>query len=163
MTSSILYAFAVLPIGKHEKEQLDITQRKMMRLIVGWTRHAGEDWDITMQRMKDRVQCALDIFPIMTWTESFHRNRWRFAAHAIKSTKSRWTYLLAQWIPCADNYGGHHPYRAPGRPRLRWDDSLHAFCQVKLNIRHWCDLEVLSLQEICAKEDEYVEYCQTML
>ena len=48
VTPSILYALAVLPIGKHEKEQLDITQRKMMRLMVGWTRHAGEDWDITI-------------------------------------------------------------------------------------------------------------------
>ena len=68
---TIMHTIAILHIGNHEKkEQLDITQRNMMRSIIGWTRHVAEDLEIPMSRMNDGVQHTLHMFPSMSWSES---------------------------------------------------------------------------------------------
>ena len=72
-------------------------------------------------------------------------------------------FLLIQWITKYDEYGDDIPYGRLGKPRLRWDDELHAFCQERLNIRHWCDLEHWSPEQIDAQEDRYVQYCNEKL
>ena len=93
LTPVILYASAILHIGDHEKDQFDIMQWEMMKLIFGWIRHAVEDCEIMMRCMIDRVQYALHISQIINWIESFRPNRWRFVTHAIKSMKNPWIFL----------------------------------------------------------------------
>ena len=40
---TILYGSAVLPLGLKQRQSLDILQRKMLRLMVGWRRLPGEE------------------------------------------------------------------------------------------------------------------------
>ena len=137
----MLFATSVLPLGRKDLAAVNIVQRKVLRLIVGWRRISGEDWAETMRRMNARVAAALVQFPMKTWTETIFRHRWRYAAHMVLNAKMKWPRLLAKWIPLSDNYPDKQPYRPPGRPYLRWDDCLHDFGDAKLGLKHWGDLE----------------------
>lgn len=58
-TSSALFGVGVLPMTTKQRGTLMIIQRKMLRSIVGWRRIADEDWEVTMRRMKRRVELAM--------------------------------------------------------------------------------------------------------
>ena len=73
---TILFGSAVLPLGLKQRQSLDILQRKMLRLMVGWRRLPGEEWSTTMARMNVRVKKACDQYPIGSWEVSFHCHRW---------------------------------------------------------------------------------------
>ena len=138
---TILFGLAVLPLTLKKREALDVLQRRMLRLIVGWKRLPGEDWSITMHRMKGRLATADAIYPIASWQECFHRQRWRYAVHVAKDSKSKWVYKLSQYSPDCIIDEAIQPHRNPGRPFLRWDDSLHDYCGYEWSMRHWLELE----------------------
>ena len=50
-------------------EKMDVTQRRMLRKIVGWIRFDDEDWEITGRRMKTRLEAGLRQYPIKVWSE----------------------------------------------------------------------------------------------
>ena len=56
----VLFGMGVLPIYQKMMEKFDITRRKMLREMVGWVRYPEEEWSITMRRMNDRVDLALE-------------------------------------------------------------------------------------------------------
>ena len=49
--------------------KMDVTQRRMLRKIVGWIRFDDEDWEVTGRRMKARLEAGLRQYPIKTWSE----------------------------------------------------------------------------------------------
>ena len=159
VTPVVLYGGAVLPLSQKDLEQLDIVQRRMLRLIVGWKRYPDESWEATMHRMKARVSHALQYHAIPTWSHRFHKNRWGYASHVIFNVKNRLPYLLAEWIPLHDPAADEVPHRRPGRPRLRWDDDLHDFCAAKLGLYHWTDIERFSKLELMNHEAAFIAYC----
>ena len=69
VTPTITFGLKTCPCNTTQLEQLDVAQRKMLRLIVGWTHVAGEDWSDTMRIMRDRVQAALRIFAVPDWSK----------------------------------------------------------------------------------------------
>ena len=103
----------------------NIVQRRMLRSMIGWRRFTDEPWEETMRRMKRRMADALHHYPLSSWSERFHRNRWRYAIHVVNNEKNRLPFWIAQWVPLLDPISIYMPYRGPGRPRLRWDDQLH--------------------------------------
>ena len=56
--------------------------------------------------------------------------------------------------PPNDRYYGFIPQRNPGRPRMRWDDNLNAFCRQYFDESHWTDALIQSNYQ--AYEDDYV-------
>ena len=64
ITPTLFFGLACLPLTKQQLGSLDVSQNKMLRLIVGWRRVDGEEWADTMRRMRDRVNDALVHFPI---------------------------------------------------------------------------------------------------
>ena len=156
---TILFGLAVLPLTLKKREALDVLQRRMLRLIVGWKRLPGEDWAITMHRMKGRLEKADAIYPIASWQECFHRQRWRYAVHVAKDSKSKWMYKLSQYCPDSIVDEEVKAHRNPGRPFLRWDDSLHDYCGYEWSMRHWLELENWSKEKALEIEDRYVQYC----
>ena len=156
---TILFGSAVLPLNVNQRQSLDILQRKMLRLMVGWRRVPGEEWSETMTRMTLRVKNACDQHPIKSWEESFHRNRWRYASHVVQNVKMRWPLVLSQWDPSVMLDDNVAPYRKPGRPFSRWDDSLHDYCGYEWSLFHWTDMKEWDSQRILHLEDRYVQYC----
>ena len=126
--------------------------------MVGWRRVPGEEWTETMNRMNLCVQRACDEYPIKSWEESFHRSRWRYAYHDVKNVKMRWPLVLSQWDPSVKLDDDVNPYRKPGRPFLRWDDSLHAYCGYEWSLFHWTDMKNWDSHRILGLEDRYVQY-----
>ena len=55
-----------------------------MRNIVGWTRYETDEWSDTMRRMREKVQTALQIFPITNWTEQLMRRQCRMICRFTK-------------------------------------------------------------------------------
>ena len=68
VTPAILFALCSFPLRKRELDSLDILQRKMMRRIVGWRRIEGEDWQITMTRMKFRLDRGQNLHRCEEWS-----------------------------------------------------------------------------------------------
>ena len=158
-TPCILYGLAVLPLSAKQREGLDILQRRMLRLIVDWRRIPNEEWSVTMHRMSVRVDRAQRDFPVKAWQESFHRQRWRFAIHDAKNQKCKWMYRLSQYCPDLIHDEALAPYRKPGRPYTRWDDSLHDYCGYEWSLLHWLGVEFWSREKCEMVEDRYVQYC----
>ena len=156
---TILFGSAVLPLNLKQRQSLDILQRKMLRLMVGWRRNPNEEWSETMSRMNLRVKRACAEYPIKSWEETYHRNRWRYASHMVQNMKMRWPLLLSQWDPSLKLDDDVAPYRKPGRPYLRWDDSLHDYCGYEWSLSHWTDMKDWEQQRILHLEDRYVQYC----
>ena len=50
-----------------------------MRKIIGWVRVAEESWEITMRRMKERVNRGLQQYPMQWWTQRLGTYLWKFA------------------------------------------------------------------------------------
>ena len=60
--------------------------------------------------------------------------------HVIQNKKMRWPLLLSQWDPGVKLDDDTFPYRKPGRPFLRWDDSLHDYCCYEWSLSHWTEM-----------------------
>ena len=78
ITPSILFGLAALPVTQAYLDKVDATQRKMMRQIVGWVRNPGEPWNITMQRMNDRVSNATNQYSIKSWSQQIFKAQWKY-------------------------------------------------------------------------------------
>ena len=74
---SILFGLSALPLYQHHLDKLGTTQRKLMRTIVGWVRHPGEEWNITMRRMNDRLSNASRQYPIKSWNQKILEMQWK--------------------------------------------------------------------------------------
>ena len=71
----LLFALAAFPISKPHLRQMDITQRKMLRRIIGWKREAGEDWHATMTRMQHKMNAAKDLYEWQAWSDAYAKQQ----------------------------------------------------------------------------------------
>ena len=49
LSPTVFFGLATLPLSKSQLQRLDVTQRKMLRTIVGWVAVDSTDWKTTMQ------------------------------------------------------------------------------------------------------------------
>ena len=75
----ILFGMSVLPIYEDMMGKIDITMRKMLRIIVGWVRKPEEEWCIIMKRMSEKVSRALIQWPCKPWSERTYLMQWNYA------------------------------------------------------------------------------------
>ena len=106
-----------------------------MRTIVGWVRVENELWEVTMRRMKHRVNQALHQYPVVWWTRRLATYLWKFAVRVKKPPPDCWINQSCGWEPnlIEDAACEYSPYRDVGRPRLKWDDILNRF-RICLNL-----------------------------
>ena len=95
----ILFALVSFPLTRGQIEALDVLQRKMLRLIIGWRRIDGEAWEETMRRMRDRLDYARQLYHWQTWSYRFFRDRWRFAVHLTVDGISRMQKSMLTYGP----------------------------------------------------------------
>ena len=128
-----------------------------MRGNVGWVRIGNESWDVTMRKMKVRVETVLSQHPIMWWNKRIAKYLWNFA---LRVKTSRVDSLLVQstaWEPhmIDDDSCEIVPYRNSGRPRRRWDDSVADFCRIYFNAA-WLNVPT---ETFSASIDAFIEFC----
>ena len=129
ISPAALFGLASLPLVASQIQRLNVVQRRMLRAVVGWVAVDGNDWQGTMRRMNCKVNFALEKFPVCTWSDSFFKRKFRFAAHVACS--KNWCKFPALWDPSDDWQSNFTscPGRTRGRPQQRWDDILNKFCE----------------------------------
>ena len=116
MQPTALFGLVALPLGSRNLERLAATQRRMLRNIVGWVRHAEDDWHATMSRMKQKMERAEQSHKLVPWDELLSRQQAKFELH-LRDSKCEWPRRLAAWSPVGA--------RPRARARLRWDDAIN--------------------------------------
>ena len=158
---ALLFGMVVLPVTRHHLQKLDILQRKMLRRIVGWRRIDGEAWKETMKRMNNRLEEGQRLFFCEPWSMVLARSQWRYVIHLMDAYPLLWARIMSKYnkYPTDDPACDYLPRRAPGHPRMRWDDHIHSFCfktWPRLRGSHWFD--ILCHQDPVNYEDEYILY-----
>ena len=159
MSPCALYGLGAATLTTTHLERLDIVQRKMFRNIVGWTRIPNEAWRDTMTRMNARIEKAVALHPVPTWSSEVLRRKWAWAGRVRGMSADRWPQLVANWLPseASQRDGCLKPTRRRGRPQTRWEDDLRAFC-LSLNIANWKSLAALGPDAWANHSDSFVAY-----
>ena len=128
-----------------------------MREIIGWVRIGNESWEVTLRRMKVRVETALAQHLIMWWHKRIAKYLWNFALRVKTSPADSLLFQSIAWEPqmIDDDSCEIVPYRNSGRPRRRWDDSVANFCRIYFNASR---LNVPT-ETFSASIDAFIEFC----
>jgi hypothetical protein len=162
VSPTVLYGMAVLPLTAAQLQRLGAVQRRMLRNITGWVRIGDEPWEETMRRMKHRVERALGQHSVQGWPERLCQRRWDHAWHVVHMGPTSWPARSTNWDPTVfrDPAARTIPYRGPGRPLTRWDDTLAAFSTQNLQQASWQNAaEAYTLASWRRHRDAYVQHC----
>ena len=78
VSPSLLFGLCTLPISHANMDKILVCQRKMLREIVGWVRHPGEQWENVMHNMKIKVQSAMQQYLVKPWDEQIAKMRMKY-------------------------------------------------------------------------------------
>ena len=127
VTPTALFGLSTLPLNKSQLQQLDITQRRMLRSIAGWAPLVDGDWAAAMRKTNERVRLALIQFPVEPWTIQLASRQFKFACRMAGDARP-WPARSVRWDPLDfDPSSPHLAHRSPGRPRRKWDHYLQLF------------------------------------
>ena len=126
MSPSALFGLCALPISQQNMSKLMVCQRKMLRKIVGWVRHPGEEWETVMRTMKLRLSNAMRQLYIRPWDMRIAIARDKNFKRIQLMSLERWEKLSMQWDPSMikDEWQEFLAHRSVGRPLLRWTDPI---------------------------------------
>ena len=69
VTPTVLYALQTAPLAGAQLRKLDVSQRCMLRRMVGWVCHDTDSRQERVSRMKQRLERALALHPVANWSE----------------------------------------------------------------------------------------------
>jgi len=118
VTPTVLYALQTAPLAGAQLRKLDVSQRCMLRRMVGWVCDDNDSWQERGSRMKQRLERALALHPVANWSERVTNAKAKLVAE-IESAPL-WTKRAHEWHPvsCA-MLNGMTARRHRGRPRTR--------------------------------------------
>ena len=92
----------------------------MLRKIVGWVRHPGDQWEIVMRNMRTKVQNAMRQYLVKPWDVRIKCMRTKYFQRLAGMEEQRWEKLSLQWDPAKVNdYSQDYvAHRLAGRPIL---------------------------------------------
>jgi hypothetical protein len=161
VSPTILFGLATLPLTKSDYHTVDKLQRKMLRLIVGWIRHDGEDWSDTMSRMNRRIAFAMTIWECKPWSWQIFSKQFRVATKIFDQQNS-WAAATSTWTPTNEwqqNFSTE-PKRRQGRPSKRWDDNLEKFAMNYFRMSWGTAARIRPEWQFF--EQVYVQFCSSM-
>ena len=80
-----------------------------------------EPWVDYVRRSAHEVDAWAAAFEMETWLQKHRRKKWSLAGRLARAEDGRWSGKALIWTPVLEGW------RAPGRPRLRWSDSIERF------------------------------------
>ena len=143
ITPTVLYGSTSWTTTKTHTTQLQSTQRRMMRLIVGTPRRhttssahlhnhhdaindtTAEPWPAYIQRATHIAERQLHNLKVESWTTTYWRRKWRWAARIAAQDHNRWSRRAIHWEPQYTD--SRRTARRQARPCTRWDDIINAF------------------------------------
>ena len=124
-----------------------------IRLVVGWVRHEGEDWAITMRRMNGRLDDAKKAYPVRCWCDRLATIQYKLA-WSLARKPSSWALRASSWHP-PDTMP--HAARGRGRPLCRWDDPLNSFANTAFG-KPWIEAAIQNPRQWHASLERFVEF-----
>ena len=119
ITSTILYSLETCPLTEMYYERLDITQRKMMRKMVGWNFVAGDTWELAGRKMKERLHRCTDQLGIKPWSVQVMDRKSKVRSNPTE--KNYWMYHAIRWYPpCCSDQNNFQWRRARGGQYTKW-------------------------------------------
>lgn len=106
---------------KHLEQRLQVTQRKMLRMVLGFRRHADIDWIEFMQKSTDALEMSMVTYGVRRWVAVQRKCKWQFLGKTAVRGDRRWSTRILQWRPAV--HGG----RRVGAPCKRWGDDIDAY------------------------------------
>ena len=126
VSPTVLYSLGTCPLTEKLLQKLDVTQRRMIRKMIGWVSIQDDDsWEDVGHNMKIRMNAALALFPVPAWSDSVGEIK---ASIKRKLSSCKVSQLVAKaclWDPPSCNIRNKQDaHRNAGRPRVRWDDKM---------------------------------------
>ena len=89
----------------------------MVRKMVGWIWHPGDEWEIFMHNMKIKVQNDMRQYFVKPWDERIHNMRVKYFSRLAGMGDERWEKLSLDWEPkkVNDFSPDYVAHRFPGR------------------------------------------------
>ena len=125
---SALYGLSTAPLTAADFEKLDATQRKMLRLMVGFVKLRTDTREDMYRRIKRRLAKIQEHVTIRCWADEL-RTRKKMLRQRVTQTSSNCLVKLVQaWNPKSlnDSKLQVQPFRGRGRPRTSWWQHVSA-------------------------------------
>ena len=118
VTPAVLYSLSTAPLTAKDLERLAVTQRKMIRSIVGWVKLNENDWADMYRRLGAKVDAALQRQPVRTWVEALESRKEMLRSDILHQRRNALTLRVAAWDPQTifDDKLPTQPKRKRGRP-----------------------------------------------
>ena len=118
VTPTVQYGLCTAPLTTAELRNLDVTQRCMLRRIVGWVCYDNDSWQERSKKMQARMQRALALHPIDELSCHVATNKEKRVSDICSGP--RWTRLTYEWCSgtCA-TLNGAQAKRRRDRPRTK--------------------------------------------
>jgi len=122
VTPAALYGLTASPLAQKQCSRLGVTQRKMLRLIIGYTKHPEDTWADMYRRLRQRILAATSQHPIREWEEELSRQTRKFHDQLITRQRNRLSVRVFFWDPQStrDPKFSIQPRRKRGRPCTKW-------------------------------------------
>ena len=126
VTPCALYGLTSAPLTATDEECLAITQRKMLRNIVGYVKLPDDTWADMYRRLRVKVERAVQHRPVHDWVETLCSNKLRLLTQIETGRRCALTCRVATWSPkdVADAKLHSRPARGRGRPRVTWQRPI---------------------------------------
>ena len=122
VTPSALYGLTTAPLTAKDEEELAVTQRKMLRLIIGYVKAPEDSWADMCRFLRSRLARAVAMKPIREWLPTLKSAKRRLLESAKSGARNKLTCTVAAWRPdvTRDAKLKCKPARSRGRPRTVW-------------------------------------------
>ena len=122
VTPAALYGLTTTPMVQKHCSRLGVTQRKMLRLIIGYTKHPEDTWAGMYRRLRQRLLAATSKHPIREWEQELSRRTRKFYDELLTCQRNRLSVRVFYWDPTCirDPKSSHQPRRKRGRPCTKW-------------------------------------------
>ena len=125
VTPTLIYGLETCALDQKQLDHLDITQRKMLRRIVGWVFEDSDSWEDAGRRMKQRLESARRLHYIADWSSGVSKRKKHLLSRLMSHHAPSLPKLAHKWSPTAcAALNNSRPHRARGRPRRRWFDDV---------------------------------------
>ena len=116
VSPTLPYGCASWTMTRTISNSLVVTQRKMVRRIIGCKRLLGEEYVVWIKGATRKAEIEMAHAGLQWWTASQAERYWSWAGRINNFTDLRWTGRVFHWSPMRT--------RKQGRPCKRWTENL---------------------------------------
>ena len=114
----LLYAACTWTLTVDQERKLRVTQRAMLRQMVGARRRPEECWVDFIKRATHTSLALAERSSVEDWVSCFWKAKWTLAGKVAAASDRRWTARLIHWTPWFRVIAR----RSTGGQRKRWTD-----------------------------------------